>query len=216
MMDNAQDKFTTMRNSYFKRRIRSNWILTAIAIIVFFISLLLYSTVTFNLMRRTFVVSTNTLIPSLVYNSSPSVEWTTPFIRRELASFIENLRSIPADRYVLKKNIEWVLSHVPSSSPSWNAVNGFIRNKSSSPAILQKKYIRRVSVKTVNHQGGNTWLVEWEEMIFPRDNPQNKKTTIYGGQFELANATSLDLDTIAKNPMGLSVRQYNFKPIGKD
>ena len=198
-----------------QKSIKHNFRLAAGILLFGIVFSIAMSLIGYGIKSRTFIVETNQLIPTSFIQDQINSEWTPPVVRTAIADFIQKYRSIPNDAAIMSDNLAFVLSHVLNGSPAEQKVEKYINHKEQGPGDLIKIYTRRITVQSVNYIGGNTWLVEWEEVAFPKSDTSNRKTVLYQGEVEISAGDAPDLDAISRNPLGITVRNFTQNIIGQ-
>ena len=209
------DHLTTKLSELERISVKANFRLAVFILLFGCIFSMALSFVGYGIKSRTFVVETSNLIPTSFTQQRISSDWSTPVLRTTIADFITKYRSIPNDAAIMTEDLNFVLSHVLKGSPAEQKVETYIAHREQGPAQLIRQYTRRVTVQSVNFIGGNTWLVEWEEVAFPKSDTKNRKTVLYQGEVEIASGDAPDLDAISRNPLGITVRNFTQNSIGQ-
>ena len=206
---------TSQPSAFELKRVRRNFILAGsiFAVGLFVSSLTLF--ISTQIRSHSFVFETDKLIPTSFISSQIRADWSTPVIRTTIADFVKKLRTIPNDAAVMSDDLAFVLSHVLKDSPAHQRVSEFINHRSQGPDVLIKQYTRRVTVRSVNFIGGNTWLAEWDEVAFPKSDTTNRRSVLYRGEFEITPGDAPDVDSISRNPLGITIRNFTQSAIGQ-
>lgn len=209
------DQLTSKMTELEQGRVTANFRLAALILIFGIAFSMALSSVGYGVKSRTFVVESAALIPTSLIQERISSDWSTPVVRTTIADFITKYRSIPNDAAIMRDDLRFVLSHVLKGSPAEQKIESYVNHREQGPAHLIRLYTRRVTVQSVNYIGGNTWLVEWEEVAFPKANTSNRKTVLYQGEVEIAPGDAPDLDAISRNPLGIAIRNFTQNSIGQ-
>jgi type IV secretory pathway TrbF-like protein len=140
-------------------------------------------------------------------------EWPPAVIKREMSDFVSNLRSVPADKEVLVKNMRRVLAFTTSGDPADTMIKEMGRSKTLSPFRIAESHTRSVEIINVNFVGGNSWLVEWRETTRNRSNGKISGIGRYKGTYVLKPAARLSPEIITVNPLGVTVEHFDIQKL---
>lgn len=161
-----------------------------------------------------FLVQSDQLIPQRALAGASVSNFPDGVVRRELATFIERLRSIPADRDVLRRDVARLISFIRSSSPADRKVREFFEDQTSSPNTFVGKVKRWVEVTSVVYKGGDSWVIEWTETIERLDLSVEPVVGLFQATVVVGEGVPQDKDALASNPFGLFVQDYSITYIG--
>ena len=161
-----------------------------------------------------FLVSSSELIPPRALETASISRLPEGVARRELATFVERLRSIPADQEVLRRDVARLFAFLAPSTAGERRTMEFLEDPERTPRAFLGQLTRRVEVTSVVYKGGNSWVVEWREVVSPNDPNLAPLTGLYQGTLVVGEAEPQDADALATNPFGLFVQDYWFDYLG--
>lgn len=127
-----------------------------------------------------------------------------------LHSFVEQIRSIPADNEVMKSNMSRATKFL--TQQSGNKLKDLYLNDMTQNIIAGK--INRVKVLSVTKiaNSDNGYQVRWEEI-----QPDNGRQTInsFTGTFTLTREPVSDKEVLVDNPLGLFIKDFTIADEGK-
>ena len=82
-------------------------------------------------------------------------EWPTIVIKRELQTFIERARSIPADREILERNLHRLYRFLSTDSPAYRILTDFYQDAATNPIVRWAQETAVVTVTSVTYAGGS-------------------------------------------------------------
>lgn len=161
-----------------------------------------------------FMVQTDQLIPQRALAGASVSNFPDGVVRRELATFIERLRSIPVDRDVLRRDVARLISFLRNSSPADRKVREYFEDQATSPNTFVGKVTRWVDVTSVVYKGGDSWVIEWTETIERLGATAEPVVGLYQATLVVGEGVPQDKDALASNPFGLFVQDYSITYIG--
>ena len=129
---------------------------------------------------------------------------TDPQIAWYLARFIEQVREVPADPVVLRKN--WLEAYDYVTDKGALALNDYART--SDPFAQIGKAQVSVEISSVVRASDNSFRVEWTERRFVDD--ALATTERWNAILTVAVQTPTDADRLKKNPLGVYVHALNW------
>jgi type IV secretion system protein VirB5 len=129
--------------------------------------------------------------------SDPQIAW-------HLARFIEEVRSIPADPVVLRR--DWLVAYDYVTDKGALALNDYART--NDPFSKVGKGQISVEVSSVIRASGDSFRVEWVERRYV-DNAQ-ATTERWSAILTIVVQTPTDADRLKKNPLGVYVHALNW------
>ena len=129
---------------------------------------------------------------------------TDPQIAWHLARFIEDLRSIPADPVVLRR--DWLRAYDYATDKGALALNDYART--NDPFSTVGKAQVSVEVSSVIRASGDSFRVEWVERRYI-DNAL-ATTERWSAILTIVLQTPTDADRLKKNPLGVYVHALNW------
>lgn len=161
-----------------------------------------------------FMVESDQLIPQRALAGASISSFPDGVVRRELAMFIERLRSIPADRDVLRRDVARLISFLRNTSPADRKVREYFEDRTGSPNTYVGVVTRWVDVSSVVYKGGDSWVIEWSETIERLDGTAEPTVGLYQATVVVGEGVPQDEDALANNPFGLFVQDYSITYIG--
>jgi len=129
---------------------------------------------------------------------------TDPQIAWHLARFIEEVRSIPADPVVLRR--DWLVAYDYVTDKGALALNDYART--NDPFSKVGKAQVSVEVSSVIRASGDSFRVEWVERRYV-DNAL-AATERWSAILTIVVQTPTDADRLKKNPLGVYVHALNW------
>jgi type IV secretory pathway TrbF-like protein len=129
---------------------------------------------------------------------------TDPQIAWYLARFIEQVREVPADPVVLRKN--WLEAYDYVTDKGALALNDYART--SDPFAQIGKAQVSVEISSVVRASDNSFRVEWIERRYVDD--ALATTERWNAILTVAIQTPTDADRLKKNPLGVYVHALNW------
>ena len=129
---------------------------------------------------------------------------TDPQIAWHLARFIEEVRSVPADPVVLRR--DWLVAYDYVTDKGALALNDYART--SDPFSKVGKAQVSVEVSSVIRASGDSFRVEWVERRYV-DNAL-AATERWSAILTIVVQTPTDADRLKKNPLGVYVHALNW------
>lgn len=128
-------------------------------------------------------------------------------IRAQLASWIENVRSVYHDYGAEHRKIGYAYAMVRRTDRTFTMLNEYLTKHD--PFERGKSEGVSVQISSVLPISGNTWQVQWTETVH-----NAKGESLYSRDFQ-ANITidvqaPKDEETLLKNPMGIYVTNYDW------
>jgi type IV secretory pathway TrbF-like protein len=161
-----------------------------------------------------FMVQTDQLIPQRALAGASVSNFPDGVVRRELATFVERLRSIPADRDVLRRDVARLISFLRNSSPADRKVREYFEDQATSPNTFVGKVMRWVDVTSVVYKGGDSWVIEWTETVERLGAGAEPVVGLFQATLVVGEGVPQDKDALASNPFGLFVQDYSITYIG--
>ena len=129
---------------------------------------------------------------------------TDPQIAWHLARFIEEVRSVPADPVVLRR--DWLMAYDYVTDKGALALNDYART--NDPFSKVGKAQVSVDVSSVIRASGDSFRVEWVERRYV-DNAL-AATERWSAILTIVVQTPTDADRLKKNPLGVYVHALNW------
>ena len=140
-------------------------------------------------------------------------EWPTIVIKRELQTFIERARSIPADREILERNLHRLYRFLSTDSPAYRILTDFYQNAATNPIVRWAQETAVVTVTSVTYAGGSSWRVEWAERVSARQTGEVLSTTRYIATLVVGDQAMVDRQTLEINPLGLMIDNIDVQRV---
>lgn len=129
---------------------------------------------------------------------------TDPQIAWQLARFIENVRSRPADPVVLRQNLAAAYDFTTAQGAA--ALNDYARATDPFADLADKQV--SVDVKNVVRASPDSFRIEWDERHY--DHGQLAATTHWSAILTIVIRTPTDAAALSRNPLGLYVHAINW------
>jgi len=134
-------------------------------------------------------------------NYEPNIQTIKYF----LSLFVKNIRSIPADQVLLKKNFLNAYNFVTTKGR--NLLNEYARGYD--PFTKQKEYVISIEISNVVKMSDKSYQVQWTEQVFSKNGRMINQNR-YTGIFTINFSTPTDEDILQKNPLGLFIDFFNI------
>ncbi|KPA11601.1 conjugal transfer protein TrbF [Candidatus Magnetomorum sp. HK-1] len=126
-------------------------------------------------------------------------------IKYFLSLFINDIRSIPADPVLLKKNFLNAYHFVTTKGR--NLLNEYARNYD--PFTKQKNSVISVEISNVVKMSEKSYQVQWREQAFSKNGSMINDNQ-YTGIFTINFSTPKNETVLQKNPLGLFIDFFNI------
>ncbi|MDE2772173.1 MAG: VirB8/TrbF family protein [Gemmatimonadota bacterium] len=143
-------------------------------------------------------------------------EWPTLVIKRELQTFIERSRSIPADRAILERNLWRLYRFMRTDSQAYRVLTDTFQAEPSNPMLRWERETVFVQVAAVSFAGGTSWRVEWTERTQARQTGETLSEDRYIGVLVLGPQASVGREDLEINPLGLMVENIDVQKAAPD
>lgn len=140
-------------------------------------------------------------VSSLQINYNPTVAQKEYFIFQ----FVENIRNLPLDPVVAKKN--WLKAYDFLTTRASNKLNELFRQQNP-VKILGKKTIT-VKINDINPISDSTFQVNWIETIVDVSGMEEANIQ-YSGVFTIVTKQPTTQEEILKNPLGIFIVDFNI------
>lgn len=141
-------------------------------------------------------------------------DWPTSVVKREVADFVSNWRSVPSDVVVLNNNLRRMFYFLQSGDPANTKIKERNANPETAHHRMRETKTVEVDVVSVNFVGGNSWLVEWRETTRQRSTGSILQIAIYKGTFVLKPALDISPEILTKNPLAMIVEDFDVQQQG--
>jgi len=133
-------------------------------------------------------------------------------IKYSLAEFIQNFKTIYGDAKIQKDMIFKIYRYLSPSYPAYNMVNSYYQEHSPFERLTTETV--RVKVNSIVPINGNTYQVDWEEIV---SDPRGLKlrTDNFKASITILIVPPTTQAEIMKNPIGLYIKEFNFSKIIK-
>lgn len=138
-------------------------------------------------------------------------DWPAPVIRRELADFIRNIRTITPDIDTLRHDQDAAGALIAPNSAAWRKIAVLMRSAGHRPLELAKTETVDVTIASVNFLGGSSWQVQWTESAYSRDTGKLISRGAFTATMVLAFRQPTDRGTLTLNPLGLYITQIDIQ-----
>jgi len=129
-------------------------------------------------------------------------------IKYFIGSFIQNVRAVPADPVVIKKN--WFTAYSFLRSKASNYLNHLANNDSDSPLKkigAETITIKPISILRVNNS--DSYQARWKEMRFDSGGSLLEEYTMTG-VFTISFETPSNMEILSVNPLGIFIENFQW------
>jgi type IV secretion system protein VirB5 len=126
-------------------------------------------------------------------------------IKYFLSLFVRNIRTIPADQVLLKKNFLNAYHFVTAKGQ--NLLNEYAR--AYDPFTKQKEYVIAIEISNVVKMSNKSYQVQWIEQIFSKNGHKINQHR-YTGIFSIRFSTPGNEKMLQQNPLGLFIDFFNI------
>ncbi|MBF0451291.1 MAG: hypothetical protein HQK75_11355 [Candidatus Magnetomorum sp.] len=126
-------------------------------------------------------------------------------IKYFLSLFVNEIRSIPADPVLLKKNFLNAYHFVTNKGR--NLLNEYARQYD--PFTKQKDYVISVEISNVVKMSEMSYQIQWVEQLFSKNGSMINQNH-FTGIFSISFSTPKDETILQKNPLGLFIDFFNI------
>ncbi|MDE3238890.1 MAG: hypothetical protein KGN33_08010 [Paracoccaceae bacterium] len=161
-----------------------------------------------------YVVAVDKIGRTVVAPSPETVDnWPPAVIRRELANFVRNLRTITPDLAVLRRQAGEAAAHLHRNSAAFQKISDYFRSAGHMPVEEAKTETVSVDVGSVNHIGGSSWRVEWTETAYGRQDGKLIGKHDYVATMIVHMAPVHSASELESNPLGLFVDDIDIQEV---
>ena len=140
-------------------------------------------------------------------------EWPAAVIKRELQTFVERARSIPADREVLERNLHRLYRFMRTDSPAYRRLSDTFSAPATNPIVRWDAETVTVTVSSVTYAGGRSWRVEWAERTSTRETGDALATERFVATVVLGPQARVDSEALEINPLGLMIDNVDIQRV---
>ena len=143
-------------------------------------------------------------------------EWPTSVVKRELQTFVERARSIPADREILERNLHRLYRFMPTTSPAYHRLTEAYEAAETNPIARWDRETVTITVTSVTYAGGSSWRVEWDERVSARESGEVLTEERYIAVLVLGPQARVGREELEANPLGLMVENIDIQKVRTD
>ena len=139
-------------------------------------------------------------------------DWPETVVKAELARFVRQFRSVPADAAVIHGNYTRLQSFVIRGSSARAKIVQYGDDLRTNPFERVKTGTSAIKIVSVNQSEGNTFFVDWDETertLTGEITTQHR----YRGSFVVSQAGNLPREQLLVNPLGLIVVDFDIQRI---
>ena len=137
-------------------------------------------------------------------------EWPDAAVRHELAAFLRDWRSVSTDTAVMRGRLRRIQHFLERDSAADRKIVDWATAPATSPFRTAERQTVEVSVASVVHVGGRSWLAEWTETRRSRMNGTVAGSRRFQGTFVLGRRRITDQAVLMQNPMGMVIENYDM------
>ena len=161
-----------------------------------------------------YVVAVDKIGHTVVAPSPHTVHgWPPAVIRRELANFVVNLRTITPDLAVLRRQANEAAAHLHRDAPAFRKIASYFHTAGHSPTEEAKTKTISVDVSSVNHIGGSSWRVEWTETTYGRQDGKLLGRHNYVATMIINLSPVHSAAELQNNPLGLFIHDIDIEEV---
>ena len=131
----------------------------------------------------------------------------TRIIRAQLARWISSCRAVFVDASAQRQAVNECFSMISKGSPSYTTLNEFYR--AASPFERAEKEAVNADVHTALPIAGNTWRIEWTEIVRGRNGEAQGKDE-WQASVTITQSPPNDEPGIQKNPLGIYITDLSW------
>ena len=137
-------------------------------------------------------------------------DWPDHAVRREVADFLRDWRSVSTDTGVMRARLRRIQYYLEESSAANRKVVAWARDPNTDPFARSEVATVDVEIRAVNFVGGRSWLAEWLETRRNRNTGNVEKITGYQGTFVLGQRRVTDETVLINNPFGMVIEDIDI------
>lgn len=140
--------------------------------------------------------------------SAQHYQTTTASKKYHLKRFIEDVRSLPADKIVIKQ--QWEDAYALLTPVAANVLSDYARNHPPT----ERMETERVTLQSITliPISADSWSAEWEETIWNKQGG-NSGTQKWKGIFNLVYQTPTTETQLRLNPIGMYIDSFSWTPV---
>ena len=129
-------------------------------------------------------------------------------IKYFLSQFIQNVRSVPSDPVVIKRN--WLTAYLFLRKQAANLLNEMTNSSEDSPAKkIGEQTIMVKPISVVRVGDSNSFQARWKESRFSKNGAPIEEYTM-AGVFSVEVETPGDEQTLTANPLGIFITNFQW------
>ena len=134
-----------------------------------------------------------------------------PVIKREIRTFIERARAIPADEEVLTRDLERLFTYVRNGSQVHSYLRRYYEAEDTNPYTRIQRQTVEVDATSVTYTGGQSWRIEWIETVRNRMTGEHLSEARMVAVVVLGDRAIVDPGSLNENPLGLIVEHIDIQ-----
>jgi type IV secretion system protein TrbF len=140
-------------------------------------------------------------------------DWPSAVVKRELADFIDKIRTITPDIAVLRQNHDQAAAYLDRSEAAFQKLQTYFSQPANEPVARAATVTVAVDVTSVNYVGGSTWRVEWTETTFGRKDGKEISRKLYVATLIIAVRPVRTEELLRQNPLGLFITDLDIQEV---
>lgn len=145
--------------------------------------------------------------PVPIAPAEQAIQGDRRIVRAELARWITNIRSVSPDAAAERTAVTAAYALLNRRSAAFETVNEFMR--ANNPFERARRETVSVEIVSVLPLTGETWRVEWREIVRARDGSVTS-TQPWQAALTLTTSPPRDEQTVLRNPLGLYVTALSW------
>lgn len=134
-------------------------------------------------------------------------------VKAQVADFIASVRLVTPDVQLQRKAIFRAFAMLSQGDPAYAKINNYFRAPGTSPAERMGVELASAEIVSVLPQTGDTWQVEWNELVYERSGepkgPPTRWRALVTVRVAAPDATTPE-EVLRMNPLGIYVRDYSW------
>lgn len=152
--------------------------------------------------------------------ASNTINANDKIITSTVGEFIEDMRTVTPDLFLIKRNIQRAYSHINTKDPTFLKANEWFQDDRTNLFKRAETMLVHIQIESVIKQTDNTYQVDWVEtsreirgQIIAEKRMRAMVTTYQASNFEVNEET---LENIKFNPLSIFIKDYNWTEINND
>ena len=136
-------------------------------------------------------------------------DWPDHAVRREIADFIRDWRSVSTDRDVMRGRLRRIQFFLDENSAADRKIIAWARAPDTNPFKRSEAGTVDLEIHNVNFLGGSSWIAEWTETTRNRGNGLVTLTERYKATVSLGRRRISDEALLVHNPFGMMIEDID-------